>query len=101
MSADELLARCRALRIELAAGPDGALVWEADDTPPADLLTDLATNKTAVLDALWGMTCDSCGRPFDAKRRCWRCCDRRCPCGRLTGSAFIELCFICGAQVAS
>src|SRR6516162_9673626 len=30
------------------------------------------------------------------KNCCWRCCDRRCPCGRQTGSAFIELCCICG-----
>jgi hypothetical protein len=42
--------------------------------------------------------CDGCGRALDDKRRCWRCCDRVCPCGRLTGSAFIELCWPCGLR---
>jgi hypothetical protein len=101
MTPAELLARCRALGIVLAAGPGGALVWEADDDPPADLLEDLANNKAGVLDALRGMTCDSCKRPLDGKGRCWRCCDRRCPCGRQTGSALIELWFVCGSQYAT
>jgi hypothetical protein len=98
MTPAELLDRCRSLGIDLDAGPDGALVWQADDDPPADLLEDLAANKTAVLNALRTMTCESCGRILDDKGRCWRCCDRRCPCGRWTGSAFIRLCFVCGAR---
>lgn len=91
-----LLARCQAFGIDLSAGPSGALYWEADDDPPAALLADLAEHKAAVLAVLLGMICDSCRQPLDGKGRCWRCCDRRCHCGRPTGSAFIELCCICG-----
>ncbi len=41
--------------------------------------------------------CPACGRPVDARRRCWRCHDRPCErCGRRTGSAFLALCLRCG-----
>lgn len=41
----------------------------------------------------------SCGRQYDAKGACWRCCDRLCErCGRKTGSAFIQQCCACGNQ---
>jgi hypothetical protein len=102
MTAADLLARCRALGIELGAGSGGAsLLWEADADPPADLLEELAANKADLLALVRGPfgNCDRCGRPLDDKRRCWRCCDRLCPCGRWTGSAFIALCILCeGAQ---
>jgi hypothetical protein len=40
--------------------------------------------------------CSGCGRPRDEKLRCWKCHDRPCrDCGRLTGSAFIQLCLQC------
>jgi sugar phosphate isomerase/epimerase len=52
MTPAELLARCRALGIDLAAGPGGTLLWEADDEPPADLLADLAARKTELLALL-------------------------------------------------
>jgi hypothetical protein len=66
MTSAELLARCRALGIDLAVGPGGALLWEADNDPPVDLLADLASNKAAVLAVLWEGACDPCGRPLDA-----------------------------------
>ena len=97
----ELLSRCRAMGIELAVGAGGAaLVWEwgRDADPPADLLADLSANKSAVLALVRGPhgNCHQCGRALDDRRRCWRCCDRLCPCGRPTGSAFIEVCIACG-----
>ena len=42
--------------------------------------------------------CPHCLRPLDGKKRCWKCCDRLCGCGRLTGSAFIELCRLCAIR---
>jgi hypothetical protein len=98
--AAELLARCRALGVELGAVGE-ALVWEADGDPPAELLAALAANKAAVLASVRGPhgNCEHCGRRLDDKRRCWRCCDRLCSvCGRATGSAFIELCWPCGLR---
>jgi hypothetical protein len=96
----ELLARCRALGIELGVGSGGtSLLWEADTDPPADLLMGLAANKADVLPLIRGPfgNCDQCGRAFDHKRRCWRCCDRLCvDCGGWTGSAFIQRCVPCG-----
>jgi hypothetical protein len=53
MSVAELLARCRALGVELGIDPGGAaLVWEADAEPPTDLLADLARHKADLLDLL-------------------------------------------------
>jgi hypothetical protein len=52
MTAAELHSRCRALGIALAAGPKGALAWEADAEPPADLLADLARHKAELLGLL-------------------------------------------------
>jgi hypothetical protein len=40
----------------------------------------------------------NCRQPLDLKRCCWRCCDRLCPCGKLTGSALIGLCVRCGNE---
>jgi hypothetical protein len=98
MNAADLLARCRAAGVELGAGLGGdSLLWEADTDPPAELLAELAANKAGVLALVRGPfgNCDHCGRALDAKRRCWRCCNRLCPCGRWTGSAFIALCILC------
>jgi hypothetical protein len=39
--------------------------------------------------------CPTCSRPLDDRGRCWKCCNRLCPCGRLTGSAFIAVCLLC------
>ncbi len=102
-AAAELLARCRALGIELGVGPGGSLLWEAHADPPAGLLADLAANKAAVLALVRGPhgNCHQCGRALDSRRRCWRCCDRLCPCGRPTGSAFIELCNPCGLALGA
>jgi hypothetical protein len=98
MTAAGLLARCRELGIELGVASGNALLWEARADPPADLLADLAANKAAVLSLVRGPhgNCPHCGRALDDRRRCWRCCDRLCPCGRPTASAFIELCNPCG-----
>ena len=52
MNAVDLITRCRALGIGLAAGSDGALLWESDSDPPADLLENLTASKTAVLDLI-------------------------------------------------
>jgi hypothetical protein len=98
--AAELVARCRALDMELGIGSGGArLVWEAAADPPADLLAALAANKPDVLALVRSPNghCPLCGFALDAKRRCWRraCCVRVCPCGRMTSTAFIELCLVC------
>lgn len=53
-AAADLLDRCRAVGIDLAAGPGGALLWEADADPPADLLADLAAQKAGLLAVLGG-----------------------------------------------
>jgi hypothetical protein len=91
MTPTELLSWCRSLGVDLARGARGTLIWEADDEPPPELLAELAKSKASVLE----MMCESCGQPLDEKGRCWRCCDRRCHCGRQTRSAFVELCYIC------
>jgi hypothetical protein len=44
--------------------------------------------------------CPECDGPLDDRRRCWKCCERLCPCGRPTGSAFIELCVYCALAAA-
>jgi len=41
------------------------------------------------------MTLCQCKRPLDNLRRCWKCCNRLCDCGRWTGSAFISICLLC------
>jgi hypothetical protein len=52
MTAADLLARCCAAGIDLAAGPDGSLTWEADADPSAELLAALAEHKKEVLNLL-------------------------------------------------
>jgi hypothetical protein len=52
VTAAGLLARCRALGIALAAGEGGALLWEADADPPADLAEALVRHKADVLALL-------------------------------------------------
>jgi hypothetical protein len=52
MTAAELLSRCRALGIDVAEGPGGALLWEADADPPADLLVGLTVSKVDILALL-------------------------------------------------
>jgi len=40
--------------------------------------------------------CPTCGGTLTSQGICWACCDRLCSsCGRLTGSAFLALCFPC------
>ena len=100
-AAVELLARCRTLGVELGVVRGATcLVWEAAGDPPADLLAALAQHKASVLALVRSPNghCPLCGFALDDKRRCWRrgCCDRVCPCGGMTGSAFIELCHSCG-----
>jgi hypothetical protein len=42
------------------------------------------------------LRCPTCGRVLTARGECWSCCDRLCRgCGRLTGSAFIDICWSC------
>ena len=44
-----------------------------------------------------GPACPRCKRPLDDKARCWKCSYRTCAgCAADTGSAFIELCVLCG-----
>jgi hypothetical protein len=67
---------------------------------PASRLTD--DDRRAVqrrqAELLRLLVCPSCRRPLDHKGRCWRCCNRRCRCGRQTGSAFIATCLLCEAE---
>jgi hypothetical protein len=43
--------------------------------------------------------CPTCAGPLSADKVCWHCCDRPCrQCGRLTGSAFIDICWPCWFQ---
>jgi hypothetical protein len=48
-AAGELLDRCTALGITLSPGQAGALEWEADADPPAELLDDLRRHKADLL----------------------------------------------------
>jgi hypothetical protein len=97
---EALLARCRALDMELGIGSGGGvLLWEAPAYPPADVLAALERHKADILAAIRSPNghCPHCGFALDAKRRCWRrgCVDRVCPCGRMTSTSFIELCLAC------
>jgi hypothetical protein len=72
----------------------------------AELREAIVANRLELLKLLKGrlqpeanaLSCPRCSKPLDSKRRCWRCCDRICRCGRLSGSAFIELCVACGHE---
>jgi hypothetical protein len=95
MDAVTLLAQARAAGLTLRAA-NGRLVIRGPRNA-ADLAHRLLEAKPAILQLVArGCTCPHCHRPLDEKRRCWSCCDRRCACGRMTGSAFIELCHPCG-----
>jgi hypothetical protein len=50
--AADLVARCRAMSIDLTAEPDGGLTWEAVADPPSELLADLSACKAEVLALL-------------------------------------------------
>jgi len=41
------------------------------------------------------ISCPNCRQKLDEKQRCWRCHDRICVCGRMTGSAFLATCLQC------
>jgi hypothetical protein len=64
-AANDLIARCQALGIGLATGPDGGLTWEADTDPPADLLADLAANKAELLALLRAAEAQTLMAPWD------------------------------------
>lgn len=61
----DLLARCRALGIDLTVGPDGTLAWEADDDPPPELMAALSRHKAEVLSLIRadGGVSTPCARP--------------------------------------
>jgi hypothetical protein len=48
----DLLAFCRGLGIDLAAGPGDILIWEADADPTVDLLVALRQHKAELLALL-------------------------------------------------
>jgi hypothetical protein len=45
-----------------------------------------------------GPPCPKCGSPTDDCRRCWRCFDWICLCGKLTGSALYSTCPQCALE---
>ena len=99
MTAEGLLADCRARGIELIAVGD-RLRWRSRARLPPELLARLRDHKAVLLAALRPRACRTCGSPTDDRRRCWRCCDRPCvDCGRPTGSAFIQRCPTCGNRL--
>jgi hypothetical protein len=58
--------------------------------------TGPGTERQRMTGAAAPTPCQQCSRPMDAKRRCWRCCERLCEvCGRPTWTAFIALCRPC------
>jgi hypothetical protein len=61
MTATAILARCRAHGIDLSVDRDGALIWEADADPPAELLEELAKNKAELLAILADPLAAFCG----------------------------------------
>jgi hypothetical protein len=65
VTAADLLARCRALGLDLSAGPDSGLNWEADTDPPAELLADLAGSKAELLALLRAAEVQTPAPPWD------------------------------------
>jgi hypothetical protein len=98
MNAAAVLNEAQAAGVELAATPGGLIRYRSPGPLPEALRQKIITFKAEVLALLRVSTC-ACGRPLDGKRRCWKCCDRLCACGRTTGSAFIELCVACGNRL--
>lgn len=47
------------------------------------------------------VVCPECGRVLNSRLCCWECCERLCHCGRATGTAFVEYCWLCSAPFAS
>jgi hypothetical protein len=95
----DLLADCRLRGVELNLDGD-RLRWLCRGELSPDLLNRLRDHKADLLAALRPRPCPACGRPTDARRRCWRCCDRPCAdCGRPTGSAFVQRCCACGHRL--
>jgi hypothetical protein len=53
------------------------------------------TGAGAERESVTALRCPDCQGELDGRRRCWRCCQRVCGCGRPTGTAFVALCFLC------
>lgn len=99
MTAAALLARAGeigfAVRLD-ETGPHLVRVADGAVLPPG-FLAELRRHRGAVVAHL---SCRACGKPTDAKRRCWQCEFRPCSgCDKPTGSVFIETCFSCGLCV--
>jgi hypothetical protein len=62
MTPADLLARCRALGVELGAVGD-ALLWECPGDPPGELLADLKANAAAGAAAIGLASMVAAGRP--------------------------------------
>jgi len=103
MTLADVLKQAHAAGVELSATPTGNIRWRCPGGLPDDLRQSLAAHKPELVKLLAGaMPCPKCNCPMDARRRCWRCCDRICEgCGRMTGTAFISLCLLCEGAEAS
>jgi hypothetical protein len=105
MNAADLLADLSCRGFTLAAEEHGIRIRPASHLSP-EVRHVIVANRAELLKLLKGglhpgsktLSCLRCGRLLDSKRRCWRCCDRICRCGGLSGSAFIELCVACGHE---
>ena len=98
MSAAAVLADLRHDRIEIET--DGVrLRWRPAVSEPRVRLIREHKPEIILLLTMPGLDerrrCVTCPRYLNGLGQCWSCCDRRCHCGRQTGSAFIELCQLC------
>jgi hypothetical protein len=95
MTARELLADCSALGVAATPGPGDTLEWEAEAGRSGALLEALAARKWEMLALL---VCPGCRGPFEVRGHRWKCRGRVSSFGWPTGSAFIELCCLCGQK---
>jgi hypothetical protein len=92
VTAPQLLADLHA-RGEVLETDGWRIRWRPAAAVGPELAVVIQASKALLIPLLSPEWCGGCGGRVDARRRCWKCCDRPCEvCGRSTGSAFIRTC---------